>query len=30
MPHYVILVRYTAQGITKVKSPARLDAASSR
>src|SRR5580704_11428616 len=28
MPHYVTLVRYTAQGIAKVKqSPARLDAA---
>jgi uncharacterized protein with GYD domain len=28
MPHYVSLLRYTAQGIAKVKeSPARLDAA---
>lgn len=28
MPHYVTLVRYTAQGIAKIKeSPARLDAA---
>jgi uncharacterized protein with GYD domain len=28
MPHYVSLLRYTAQGITKVKdSPSRLDAA---
>jgi len=28
VPHYVTLVRYTAQGIAKVKeSPARLDAA---
>ena len=28
MPHYVTLLRYTQQGITKVKeSPARLDAA---
>jgi uncharacterized protein with GYD domain len=28
MPHYVSLLRYTQQGITKVKdSPARLDAA---
>ena len=28
MPHYVTLLRYTAQGIAKVKeSPARLDAA---
>jgi uncharacterized protein with GYD domain len=27
MPHYVTLVRYTQQGITKIKeSPARLDA----
>ena len=28
MPHYVTLLRYTQQGIAKVKeSPARLDAA---
>jgi uncharacterized protein with GYD domain len=28
MPHYVILVRYTQQGISKIKeSPTRLDAA---
>ena len=28
MPHFVTLVRYTAQGISKIKdSPARLDAA---
>jgi uncharacterized protein with GYD domain len=28
MPHYVTLVRYTQQGISKIKeSPARLDAA---
>ena len=28
MPHFVTLVRYTSQGITKIKeSPSRLDAA---